>query len=156
MKNKKILIDLSLIQKIRGHLFDLKGLADVDEAVKCTDTIQSLSALIDAPQEQEVRTREQILKAQAGHELYHPDGNVYVLKHMALSAMEEYKNQTGKVNKKELTKDDIEILAEEHARATWGKFYDDVADYGTDQTNGEISKKDFIAGFEKAQSLLVL
>lgn len=48
------------------------------------------------------------------------------------------------------TKQPLELLnkaAENHSKLVWGEFHDDfVKDYGIDQTNGEISQKDFITG----------
>ena len=40
-----------------------------------------------------MKSKEVILNSMAGHQYYHPDGNVYILKEMALSAMESYAQQ---------------------------------------------------------------
>jgi len=45
------------------------------------------------------------------------------------------------------TKEEAKKTAELNARERWGKYYDDVTDYGTDKTNGDISEEDFVDGY---------
>lgn len=43
-------------------------------------------------------------------------------------------------------KDTIEQAATEHAKNRWGKIGNDIVNYGTGETNADISKADFITG----------
>lgn len=47
-----------------------------------------------------------------------------------------------------ITDESLEALATDYAKKVWGHSYDSSVQDGTDMTNGEITIKDFIAGFK--------